>query len=185
MAVILPFSLKLYLFRRWLYIALILFSGTLIGLTAERLNYTLHLQPDDPLNHGQPFFDNVVAELFATSVFTFFWSFHMLHVISREVERGGIFVKVIFELFFLGCLWVLYIAGAGVATNFWGDLSFCWQFEACRLLTALVAFVWITWITISVIWISSIVFAATRGRDALLRHSHGRWAFPNKEISTA
>lgn len=68
---ILPFSLRVYLFRQWLYIALVsrggdlmkythlqqfLFSGTLIGLTANRLHYTRHLPPGDPLNNGHPFY---------------------------------------------------------------------------------------------------------------------------------
>ncbi|KAF8587531.1 hypothetical protein K439DRAFT_1407471 [Ramaria rubella] len=170
---LLPFSLRIYLFRQWLYVALLLFSGTLVGLTAARLRYTLHLPPNDPLNNGRPFYDRIVAELFATSVFTFFWSVHMVHTISRSVERGGFFVRIIFEFLFLDCIWVLYLVGAAIASSFWGDLSFCWQFEACRLLTALVAFAWIGWITISVLLLTTFVFAFTR--NGWMKHSHGRW----------
>jgi len=34
----------------------LLFSGTLVGLTAARLKYTLHLPSTDPLNGGRPFY---------------------------------------------------------------------------------------------------------------------------------
>ncbi|KIJ28904.1 hypothetical protein M422DRAFT_269784 [Sphaerobolus stellatus SS14] len=176
---LLSFSVKVYLCRLWLYIALLLFSGTLVGLTAERLKYTLHLPPTDPLNNGKPFFDRVVAELFATSIFTFFWSIHMIHTISRSIEKGGFFRRIAFELIFMWILWVLYLVGAAVATTLWGDLSFCWQFEACRLLTALVAFSWIGWITITVLWVTTFIFAFTRG--AWMRPAHTRWAFQSKD----
>jgi len=170
---ILPFSLRVYLSRTWLYVALILFSGTLVGLTGFRLKYTLHLPPSDPLNHGKRFYDRIVAELFATSVFTLFWSLHMIHTITRGVESGGFLVRTAFELFFLFVLWVLYLVGAAIATTLWGDLSFCWQYEACRLLTALVAFAWIGWITISVLYINTFIFAFTR--KAWTKPSHGYW----------
>jgi len=171
---VLPFSLRVFLLRKWLYIALLLFSGTLLGLTAFRLRYTTHLPLGDPLNNGRSFYDPIVAELFATSVFAFFWSIHMAHTISRGIERGGFFVRIAFELFFLGCLWLLYLVGAAIATTMWGNLKFCWQFEACRILTALVAFAWIGWITVSVLLLTTFVFAFTR--HAWTRHSHGRWA---------
>ncbi|KAF8512313.1 hypothetical protein BU17DRAFT_96450 [Hysterangium stoloniferum] len=170
---ILPFSLRVYLARKWLYIALLLFSGTLVGLTGFRLRYTLHLPPTDPLNDGKPFYDRIAAELFATGIFAFFWAAHMVHTISRAVERGGFLVRIAFELFFLGVLWVLYLVGAAVSTHLWGDLSFCWQFEACRLLTALVAFAWIGWITISVLYLNTFIFAFTR--KAWTKPSHGLW----------
>ncbi|KAF8519169.1 hypothetical protein JB92DRAFT_2899620 [Gautieria morchelliformis] len=170
---LLPFSLRVYLWRQWLYIALLLFSGTLVGLTAARLHYTTHLPVGDPLNHGRSFFDRIVAELFAAAAFTFFWAIHMVHTIARSVERGGFFVRIAFELFVLSCFWLLYLVGAAIATSFWGNLSFCWQFEACRLLTALVAFAWIGWITISVLLFTTFVYAFT-GRG-WTKHSHGRW----------
>lgn len=34
----------------------------------------------------------------------------------KSVERGGFFVRLAFEIFFLWCLWVLYLVGAAVAT---------------------------------------------------------------------
>ena len=102
------------------------------------------------------------------------------------------FRRLFFELPFLWCLWVLYLVGAALATvslviyvsyrdsnsspllqSLWGDLSFCWQFHACRLLTALVAFSWIGWITISVLWVTTLIYAFTN--NAWKLPSHGRW----------
>lgn len=61
------------------------------------------------------------------------------------------------ELVGLVILFVLWIVGAAIATQKWGNLAWCHVFSTCRLLTAIVAFTWMSWImtfflTVSCIW---------------------------------
>lgn len=65
-----------------------LFSAVLFGLTATRLHYTLHLPPNDPLNHGHSFYDPIAAELLAASILAMFWSSFM-YVIRAACPRAS------------------------------------------------------------------------------------------------
>ena len=55
----------------------------------------------------------------------------------------------------------------------WGDLSFCFHYRACRLLTVLVAFSWLGWIVITVILAVNLLFSLAN--KALMEPLHGRW----------
>ena len=207
-----------------------LFSGTLIGLTANRLHYTRHLPPGDPLNNGRPFYGLLTFLLW---VDTNLQACHRSN--SRWTLRGsGIYILLVNPYVSrrtksqvkssyrdhqdthhfpisgtrrIPCsdwIWALVsqlsmgslscgrrhrdgeLANSltsrptNISLHFdwyqsmWGKLSFCWNFEACRILTALVAFAWIGWITISALLFTTFIYGFTR--DAWRKHSHGRWS---------
>ena len=50
------------------------------------------------------------------------------------------------ELAGLMILFILWIVGAAIATKKWGNLGWCHAYSACRLLTAIEAFTWMSWI---------------------------------------
>lgn len=55
----------------------------------------------------------------------------------------------------------------------WGALGFCQQFNACRVLSALVAFAWLGWLTLTLLLAFSLLFSIANkaSREPL----HGRW----------
>jgi len=55
----------------------------------------------------------------------------------------------------------------------WGDLSPCHNYHACRLLSALVAFSWLGWVTLTAILAVNILFSFAN--KALMEPLHGRW----------
>lgn len=55
----------------------------------------------------------------------------------------------------------------------WGDLSSCWMFSSCRVLTALVAFTWASWVLVLILFITSFLFAIAN--KAFREPMHGRW----------
>lgn len=67
--------------------------------------------------------------------------------------------------------------------SIWGNLAFCQHFEACRILTAIVAFSWLGWIILSVIGAVSLMFSFANG--ALLEPFHGRWDPRASHVGTA
>jgi len=155
-----------------LYISLIVFSLVLFGLSAARLYYTTHLPFGDPLNGGADFYDPIVAELLFTTIMTVLWSMFIIHSIHKRAEsrlvstfRG--------ELIGLAILWIFWLVGAAIATSIWGDLSFCNEYRACRILTALVAFSWIGTIVITIILAVNMLFSFAN--NALMEPLHGRW----------
>ncbi|PPQ91093.1 hypothetical protein CVT25_013131 [Psilocybe cyanescens] len=77
------------------------------------------------------------------------------------------------EIIGLSILWVFWIAGAAVASGPWGNLSWCQHFETCRVLSALVAFAWLGWLTITVLLGLSLLFSIAN--KSLLEPFHGRW----------
>ena len=75
--------------------------------------------------------------------------FSRLYIIHAQREYR-ILSKAWQEFLVLAILWLFFIVGAGVATHIWPNLpSFCSQFAACRLLDAMLAFAWLSWITIT------------------------------------
>jgi len=155
-----------------LYFSLILFSLVLFGLSAARLHYTTHLPSGDPLNGGNNFYDPIVVELLFTTLLTVPWSIFIIHSIHKRAEhrlvstfRG--------ELIGLVILWIFWLVGAAVASSIWGDLSFCFQYHACRLLTVLVVFSWVGWIVITAILVVNLLFSFAN--KALMEPLHGRW----------
>ncbi|KAH8832499.1 hypothetical protein DL96DRAFT_1667140 [Flagelloscypha sp. PMI_526] len=160
--------------RVGLYVALALFSCVVFGLSGARLYYTTHLPRYDPLNHGIPFYDPIVAELIVTSFLTLLWCLSMSCIISKSYEGAPIRT---FRGEFIGIfiLWVMWLVGAAYSTHIWGNLKFCWQFKACKLLTALVAFVWISWITLTFVFVVSIIFVAYN--KSFTKPLHGRYYY--------
>ncbi|EIM89722.1 uncharacterized protein STEHIDRAFT_92166 [Stereum hirsutum FP-91666 SS1] len=152
--------------RIFLYCCLLVFSIVLLGLSAARLHYTRHLSPFDPLNSGTPFTDPIVVEILVTTILTILWVPYVLHAIIKRRE-GGFIWTFFHELIALFVLFVLWIVGAAIATStsnppnhqsHWGALSWCQQFQPCRILTALVAFVWMGWIMVVFLMFASILF---------------------------
>lgn len=45
-------------------------------------------------------------------------------------------------------LFALWTVGAAIATQKWGKLNWCHKYTACRLLTAIVAFTWMSWVMV-------------------------------------
>ncbi|KAF7330263.1 hypothetical protein MVEN_02464000 [Mycena venus] len=158
--------------RTFLYCTFGLFSLVLFGLTAARLHYTTHLPPGDPLNNGKNFFDPIVAELLFSSLFGMAWAIYAVLTIHHMREDRLIF-SFASEIFVLSVLFVLYLVGAAIATSIWGNLSFCHQFQACRILTAMVAFAWMSWIVILFSLVSSVFVAIANA--AFFSPFHGRW----------
>ncbi|KAM5546082.1 hypothetical protein V8D89_000208 [Ganoderma adspersum] len=158
--------------RIGLYVVLWLFSAILLGLTGTRLHYTLFLPPNDPLNNGQPFYDPIAAELLVTSVVALFWSSYIIHIIHRSYDYGR-FSSFATELLGLMALFTLYLVGAAIASTLWGDLSFCWDYWQCRMLTALVAVAWISWVTTFALIVISVLFAVAN--SAFFHPLHGRY----------
>jgi hypothetical protein len=60
------------------------------------------------------------------------------------------------ELVGLLILFTLWIVGAAVATQKWGDLHWCHMFRACQILTAAVAFIWMSFIMVFFLTIACI-----------------------------
>ncbi|KAF8060189.1 hypothetical protein FPV67DRAFT_1564444 [Lyophyllum atratum] len=158
--------------RIGLYVTLAIISFILFCLSAARLHYTTHLPAKDPLNGGKNFYDPIVAEILFTTLMTMPWCGFIIFCIHKRVEnrlvstfRG--------ELIGLGFLWLFWIVGAAISSSIWGNLSWCHQFEACRVLSALLAFAWLGWIVITMILVVSLLFSFAN--KALLEPLHGRW----------
>ncbi|KAJ6468382.1 hypothetical protein C8R45DRAFT_468588 [Mycena sanguinolenta] len=158
--------------RTWLYCIFFLFSLVLFGLTAARLQYTTHLPQGDPLNNGKNFYDPIVAELIFSALFGMAWAAYGVLTIHHMREDRWIF-SFASEILVLSILFLLYLVGAAIATSIWGDLSFCQEFRACRILTAMLAFAWMSWIVLSCSLVAS-VFAAI-ANAAFFSPFHGRW----------
>ncbi|KAJ7672146.1 hypothetical protein DFH06DRAFT_1175438 [Mycena polygramma] len=149
-----------------------LFSLVLFGLTAARLHYTTHLPPGDPLNNGNNFFDPIVVELLFSSLLGMIWSVYAVTTIHHLREDRWIHT-FFSEIVMLSILFVLYLVGAAIATSIWGNLSFCHQFRACRILTAMLAFAWMPWIILLWLLIASLFIAIAN--VAFYEPFHGRW----------
>jgi hypothetical protein len=55
----------------------------------------------------------------------------------------------------------------------WGNLSSCWKYGTCRVLTALVAFTWLGWLLVLALLVISLLYAiAHKGFGEPM---HGRW----------
>ncbi|KAI0027392.1 hypothetical protein K488DRAFT_90903 [Vararia minispora EC-137] len=153
------------------YILLWLFSVILLGLSCSRIHYTTHLERTDPLHNGRPFYDPIVAELIATTILAILWAPFAVHAIWKRRERGLI-TSFAFEGVSLFVLWLMYLVGAAIATSIWGDLSFCRQFWQCRELTALVAFAWLSWITLFSLFSFAILIPARNNAWSAPMHGY-------------
>ncbi|KAA1466973.1 hypothetical protein DENSPDRAFT_812369 [Dentipellis sp. KUC8613] len=164
--------------RITLYAILWIFSAVLLGLSAARLHYTLHLSPFDPLNQGTSFYDPIVAELVVTTLLTMIWAPFIVHNIVTKREYGHLYTFTS-ELVGLFVLFIFWLVGAAIATSFWGNLHWCHQYMQCRLLTALVAFAWLGWILIFALFLTSLLhsFANSAFSDPM----HGQ-LYPRESV---
>ncbi|TDL14260.1 hypothetical protein BD410DRAFT_734356 [Rickenella mellea] len=168
--------------RAILYIVLWTFALITFALSAARLHYTTHLPKGDPLNHGHRFYDPIVAELLFTSLVTLFWAPFVIHMIHGRHEHRYM-SKVWHELVGLSVLWLFWIVGAAVATSIWPNLPHvCPQFQACRILTAMVAFAWLGWITIFALLVVTLMYAMAN--SSWQEPAHGHWVREDPRAST-
>jgi len=168
----------LSVFRLLSYVTLWVFAACTLGMAAARIHYTLHLPDNDPLNGGVDFYDPIIAEIIAAASLTLLFApllivrIHRRHDIGFMSTFGG-------ELIGLMVLFILWIVGAAIATQKWGKLGWCHVYGACRLLTAIVAFTWMSWImtfflTLSCIW-------CIVRNDGFSQHVHGRY-YPERNM---
>ncbi|KAI0092218.1 hypothetical protein BDY19DRAFT_587586 [Irpex rosettiformis] len=158
--------------RIFLYVVLFLFSAVLLGLTAARLHYTLHVPEGDPVNGGNDFYDPIVVELLVSSVLTLLWVPWVIHVIAKTSDYGWVstFAGETVSLFIFFVMWLV---GSAVSTHSWGDLSWCHIYRPCRILTAMVAFSWMGFILIFILLITNLMFAIAN--HAFRQPLHGRY----------
>ncbi|KIY50918.1 hypothetical protein FISHEDRAFT_57064 [Fistulina hepatica ATCC 64428] len=86
----------------------------------------------------------IVAELLFSSIAALLWSGSLVFIILRRIERP---LVLLFrdELIGLSLLWLFWVVGAGVASNYWGNLAYCVN---CSIRRAIVAFAWLGWVTL-------------------------------------
>ncbi|KAJ7505398.1 hypothetical protein B0H11DRAFT_1978514 [Mycena galericulata] len=159
------------------YAVLALFSFIVFGLTIARLSYTNNLPRGDPLNRGRDFYgSNIhnpdIVELLVTTMMSIVWAVFVIRTIHRRVE-DNLVSTFRGELVGLFIIWMFWIVGTSIATTQWGSLGFCQEFEACRVLSAIVAFSWLSWVTVTFNFGVSITFILANG--ALLEPLHGQW----------
>ncbi|KAJ6512199.1 hypothetical protein C8R47DRAFT_687018 [Mycena vitilis] len=154
------------------YAILALFSFIVFCLTIARLSYTNNLPRGDPLNGGKNFYDPDIVELLVTAMMTIAWALFVIRTIHKRVD-DNLVSTFRGELIGLFVIWMFWIVGTGIATTQWGSLGFCARFEACRVLSAVVAFSWLSWILVTFSLGVSTTFVVANG--ALLEPLHGMW----------
>jgi len=168
--------------RAFFYVVLWLFSVVLLGLTGARLHYTEHLPQGDPLNSGHDFYDPIVVELLFCALLAMIWAPVVMHLIHGKRELR-FFSRVWHEALGLFILWIMWLVGAAIATSIWPNLpTFCSQYQACRILTAMVAFAWLGWLTIFALLIITVLYAVTN--RAWDEPAHGHWVRDDPRAST-
>ncbi|KAI0922256.1 hypothetical protein AcW2_006999 [Taiwanofungus camphoratus] len=164
--------------RLALYIALWFFSVLLLSLTSARLHYTTHLPKGDTLNAGVDFYDPIVVELLVCSIMALGFAPFVLRLGDRFAPGLDRYASApVTEPLSLSILWLLWLVGSAVSISIWPNLSFCYQFEACRVLSAMMAFAWLGWITIcGLLVVSGIIFLKKRRAHQV--PVMVEWAFP-------
>jgi len=166
--------------RKISYGILTFFSFIVFCLTIARLAYTDNLPRGDSLNGGRSFYDPDVVELLITSMMSMAWAGFLLYTIHKRVE-DNLVSTFRGELVGLFIVWMFWIVGTAIATNSWGNLGFCSAFEQCRVLSAMVAFSWLSWLAVTFNFGVSLIFIIANG--ALLEPLHGQWVPQDKETS--
>jgi len=153
--------------RVGMYGLLALFSFLVLCLSAARLQYTTHL----PSNPGS-FYDPIIAEILFTMILSIPWCIFMMYSIYKRYENPYL-STFLGEIIGLSILWLFWIVGTAIASSMWGNLEWCQTLEACRILSALLAFSWLGWLVLSSLLGFSLLFSfANKGfMDPL----HGRW----------
>jgi len=153
------------LIRLVLYFLLGLWSLFLFIFCAVRLAYTSTPRSEKSLMDGLPFYDPSVVELLISSVFGFGFSIFMFTTI-RSRKESEYSSRNWFEVSFLFLLWMLWLGGAGAASNVWPDLSWCIAFSPCQVLQALMGWAWLGWLCVTFLFIPTLwVVAAARNWD--------------------
>ncbi|EIW62346.1 uncharacterized protein TRAVEDRAFT_164255 [Trametes versicolor FP-101664 SS1] len=147
-----------------LYVTLWVFAALLFIFTAVRLNYTLHLPKGDPLNGGSDFFDPIVAHLLVCSMLALGSIPFVMHWVPQLITSAA--SANLFELAALSVIWLLWLVGCVVSTSIWPNLSFCYQFAPCRILSAMMAFAWLGWIVLVVLIVLAVLNAVQKARPA-------------------
>ncbi|XP_006455669.1 hypothetical protein AGABI2DRAFT_210144 [Agaricus bisporus var. bisporus H97] len=158
--------------RLGLYGALLLFSFILFCISAARLHYTDNLSHDDSLNGGRHYYDPIVVELLVSALLTMGWSIFVLVTLLKRLEFPVI-TTFLGEIAVLSVLWLFWIVGAADSSSIWGDLSFCQGFQPCQVLSAMLAFAWLGWITLTVLLVLAVLFCIAN--KAWNEPLHGRW----------
>ncbi|KAH7876942.1 uncharacterized protein C8R40DRAFT_1096590 [Lentinula edodes] len=155
--------------RVGLYFALSLFSIVLLGLTAARIHQTLNFAP------GTSFYDPIVVELLVTSILAMIWSWFIIHTI-HTIRVSGPLTTFRHESIGILIIWIMFLVGTAIATNFWANLGVCFGVFTCDILTAIVAFAWLCFITMTLIGFSTMLFLArNNGYSSYDEPLHGRW----------
>ncbi|TEB06453.1 hypothetical protein FA13DRAFT_1742944 [Coprinellus micaceus] len=116
--------------------------------------------------------DPVVAELLFSSLVSLPWCGFMIYSIHKRYENRYI-SKFRDEMIGLGFLWLFWMVGTGIATSTWVNIAWCQHINACRVLSALLAFAWLGWIALTALLAICLLF--TIANHAFLEPLHGRW----------
>ncbi|KAK2460417.1 hypothetical protein APHAL10511_007582 [Amanita phalloides] len=131
-----------------LYGTLVLFSLLLFCLCCARLNYTTS-------EFG--FYEPIIVELLVTTLLTIPWALYIIYCIHKRVETKYV-SKFREEIIGLAVLWLFWIVGAADASAIWVTLPNCQQDRPCQVLSALLAFAWLGWVTLSGILVLDTLF---------------------------
>ncbi|KAG7098177.1 hypothetical protein E1B28_000145 [Marasmius oreades] len=158
--------------RAWLYVVLLVFSFILFALCATRISFT---------NENFGGHDPSVVELLVTTILTMIWCAFMLFLFFRDTVNP-IVRFYLHEIIALLVLWILWLGGAAAASSVFSGVEFCPRFEQCSLLSAILAFAWLGWITLTAIvavsaWVS-------RQHGGLGTTLHGRGSSRAKPVAT-
>ncbi|TFK19558.1 hypothetical protein FA15DRAFT_674325 [Coprinopsis marcescibilis] len=166
------FKFDLPVLRIGLYAAFAVCSFFVFVFCCARLNYTTTLSRDDSLNNGRSFHDPVIPELLFTSLIAMPWAGFMIYSIHKRYENRYL-SKFRDEIIGLAVIWLFWMVGTGIATSMWGSLGWCQHINACRILTALVAFCWLGWLALTALLGIALLFAIAN--NAFLEPLHGKW----------
>lgn len=158
--------------RLGLYAALAVCTFFVFVFCCARLNYTTTLHPSDSLNGGHRFHDPIVAELLFTSLLVMPWCGFMIYSIHKRYENKYI-STFLAEVIVLSVIWLFWMVGTGIATSYWGSLGWCSHINACRILSALVAFCWLGWIALTALLSVTLLFVIAN--KAWREPVHGKW----------
>ncbi|KAJ3507901.1 hypothetical protein NLJ89_g6043 [Agrocybe chaxingu] len=165
-------------------------SGTLLGLTAYRINYTERLNSGDILTFRRRFYDPVVVELLVTACLGIIISVAFLASILGRAGKDALTYAL--EHICLITLWILFLVGSGVFTSRWTNLGWCrGSYKICRILEAIKAFSWICWALVTLLILSSLYnmiqrrsgwWSAADGRKE--REPSGSGSYPETRATT-
>ncbi|TFK72659.1 hypothetical protein BDN72DRAFT_304458 [Pluteus cervinus] len=139
-----------------LYSLLWICAAILLGLTASRIHFTRGfgfygaISSFVVLTHiAHRSVDPIIVELLVTACLFVIWA----PIAICLLLLGAKTLANIADMIALFVLWVMTLVGAAIASHFWHGLGFCWRFRACKVLSAVVSFAWITWAVATILLI--------------------------------